>query len=272
MYTLIPFIKNKLLVLLATALFFVACSEKETPQILARVNNAYLTEENLNISPLLLDTPLSKESHETEKKNLIETWITTELLYQEGVKKNLDKTPEIRNYMMQYQKQLVANQYLQLELGDKIRTDDEEINEYYFQNREQFKVTSLTYKVNVYVFSSQEDANTAYRAFLQNNQDKIQEYKINNLMLTRFIQEKSILPDIQHLFFSGTPPKILQPFFFKDMYYLFETVETYPVDTYFPIADVREEIRQEIGIIKYDQAYRALINKLRKKATVEITY
>ncbi len=259
--------RNNLVLLLVAGLLFGACSEKEPSHVLARVNNEYLTEENLNLIPTMTGSDVFLKA---EKQHLVENWVSTELLYQEGMKKKLDKTPDIKNQILQYQKQLIANQYLQLELGDQLSAGDEEINEYYFQNREQFRIAALTYKVNVYAFETEEAADAAYRVFLRNNPEAVQKLKKNNLTVTRFVNENSVIPDIKQHFFSGAPPKISEPFYHSKVYYIFEIIETFTPNTYLPISEVREDIRMEIGIMKYSQAYNALINKLRKKSHVEI--
>lgn len=267
MYKSIHCIKNRLFWVLFPGLLIFSCSEKEPSHILARVNNSYLTEENLSLIPTMTGT---ESSLETEKSKLIENWVSTELLYQEGMKRKLDKNPEVKNQLLQYQKQLVGNLYLQLELGNQLSADDEEINEYYFQNREQFRVAELTHKVNVYTFETEDAARNAYRTFFRNHPGAVQEIKQNHLILTRFVKENSVIPEIRNLFFSGQPPKISEPFFHKDALFIFEIVETFPPDSYLPISEVREDIRQEIGIMKYNQAYHALIHKLRKKSHVEV--
>lgn len=267
MYKSILCIKNKLLWVLVSGLLITSCTEKEPSHALARVNKSYLTEENLNLIPTITGP---ESSLETERTLLIENWVTTELLYQEGVKRKLDKNPEVKNQLLQYQKQLVANQYLQMELGDQLSADDQEINEYYFQNREQFRVAVLTHKVNVYTFETPDGARDAYLTLLRNNPDAVQEIKKNHLINTRFVKENTVTPKIRKIFFSGRPQKISEPFSHENAYFIFEIVETFPPESYLPISEVREEIRQEIGIMKYNRAYTALIHKLRKKSHVEV--
>jgi len=245
------------------------CSERKPASILARVNNEYLTEENLNLIPMKIT---SEEDLLNEKKELIEQWIHTELLYQEGLKNRIDKNPEIKNQVLQYQKQLVAGQYLSLIIGDQLTADDEEINEYYFENREQFRVMDLTYKVNHYTFSDEAEAMSAYRSLVRNIREKAQELKEKNLVETRFIQEGTVAPVVRNRLFSPSPPRITEPFQFSEAYHILEILETYSPNSYLPISEVREDIRQQIGLLKYDEAYYGLLKKLRKKAHVETSF
>jgi hypothetical protein len=266
-YKLIHYINHKRSLL--TVLFLLlltGCSEKDTTSYLARVNNEYLNKDNLNLAPA---TILSGNEQDWEKRELIENWIVTELLYQEGLKHNLDKNPDIKNQIIQYQKQVIANQFLLFELGDHITAGDEEINEYYFENRDQFRVSQLTHKINRYTFDSLRNAENAYRALIRKNQEQIQEIKKTHLAESRFVNEGSVIPEVKSLLFSGTPPRITDPLPYGNLYHIFEIVETFPANAYFPISEVREKIRQEIGIMKYKEAYNALIKKLRKKSHVE---
>lgn len=261
--------KSKTLILVIFLFMFAGCSERKPASIIARVNNEYLTEENLNLVPMKI---ISEEELLEEKKELIEQWIHMELLYQEGVKNRIDKNPEIKNQVLHYQKQLIANQYLSLIVGDQLTADDEEINEYYFDNREQFRVAELTYKVNHYIFSDETEARAAYRSLVRNVREKEQELKEKNLLETRFIEEKYVTPVVRDRLFSPSPPRISEPFLLSDTYHIIEILETYSPKSYLPISEVREDIRQQIGLLKYDEAYYSLINKLRKKAHVETSF
>lgn len=261
--------KFKILLIPLILVVLSGCSERKPASVIARVNNEYLTEENLNLIPMKI-TP--EEDLYEEKIELIEQWIQMELLYQEGLKNRIDKNPEIKNQILQYQKQLIANQYLSLVVGDQITANDEEINEYYFENREQFKVAELTYKVNHYVFSDETEARAAYRSLVRNVRENVQELKEKNLLETRFIEEKIVTPSVRDRLFSPSPPRISEPFRLSEMYHIIEILETYSPNSFLPISEVREDIRQQIGIIKYDEAYYGLLNKLRKKAHVETSF
>jgi parvulin-like peptidyl-prolyl isomerase len=258
--------KYKKLIIIIFLFVLSGCSERKPGNVLARVNNEYLTEERLNLLPMKI---ASEQTMLDEKKEIVEQWIYLELLYQEGVKNRIDKNPEIKNQVLQYQKQLIASQYLSLVVGDQLTAEDEEINDYYFENREQFKVSELTYKVNHYAFTEESTARNAYRSLVRNDREKIQEFKEKNLVETRFIEENFVIPAVRDRLFSVPPPRISEPFLLSDAYHVFEILETYSPNSYLPISEVREDIRQQIGLQKSDEAYYSLLNKLRKKAHVE---
>lgn len=252
---------------LLLAIFVISgCSKQESENHLARVNNEYLNKEQLNLASTSI---LSNEEPDREIRELAENWIVTELLYQEGLRHKLDKNPDIKNQVVQYQKQLIANQYLQYEIGDEITAGDEEINEYYFNNRDQFQVSETTHKINVYSFSKVSEAETAQRTLIRRNPEQVQDLKKTYLAETRLVKKGSVISEIRDLLFSGTPPRVSEPFLHSGQYHLFEIIETFPPNAYLPISDVREEIRKEIGIMKYNEAYNALIKKLRKQSNVK---
>ncbi len=144
--------KHKNLIIIIFLVVLSGCSERKPGNVLARVNNEYLTEERLNLLPMKI---ASEQTMLDEKKEIVEQWIYLELLYQEGVKNRIDKNPEIKNQVLQYQKQLIASQYLSLVVGDQLTAEDEEINDYYFENREKLKVYELNYNVNHYEFTEE---------------------------------------------------------------------------------------------------------------------
>ncbi len=98
---------------------------------LAQVNQAELREEDLRqlIPPEFRDSVTGAEI-----RGLLDRWIETELLYQRAVKEGLEHDPPVAETLQQTRRQILADEYLQRELKNRVRVSNQEIQAYYDAN------------------------------------------------------------------------------------------------------------------------------------------
>ncbi len=70
----------------------------------------------------------------------LERFITEEILYQEALKKGLDKDPEYLKMANYWKRKALIDTLLDKEITKKIKVEDKEIVDYYNKNKEEFKV------------------------------------------------------------------------------------------------------------------------------------
>jgi parvulin-like peptidyl-prolyl isomerase len=102
-----------------------------SPGALAQVNRAELREEELR---RLIPPDLSESVTGTEIREILDHWVETELLYQRALGDGLDREPEVAETLHQMQRQIVANEFLQRELRNRVRVTIDEIRAYYDAN------------------------------------------------------------------------------------------------------------------------------------------
>lgn len=143
-----------LLVFLITAFLLQGCG-KETKQknFIARVNDSYLTKEEL---ASMIDTGSASNFYRSE---VIRNWINREVLYQQAEKQGLLKDDNFRRLMEESKKELAGSLLLQKYYEDeKSSFNPSDIENFYELHKDEFKCTNDSYLINRAVFDNQDEA------------------------------------------------------------------------------------------------------------------
>lgn len=136
-----------------TAIIFLACNKTpEKKEYVARVNDSYLTEEEIIEADSLFKNSFSRNE-------LVKRWVDNELLYQEAVRLDITDEEEYRRIINDSRKELavslLVNKYLNENL---IKPGDREIEEFYDKHKDKFKASEDIYVYNTASFSSENAA------------------------------------------------------------------------------------------------------------------
>lgn len=134
--------KKVILVVCAFLFFaFISCAKQEEQKgpYLAKVGNVKITKADLEREFKNLPEFAQKLFEgKAGKERFLEELIKKELLYQEALKKGLDKDPEFRNKVEDFKKITLIGQLLEKEIEMKSQITDEDIRNYYEKNKEDF--------------------------------------------------------------------------------------------------------------------------------------
>ncbi len=129
------FKRNKILISLTIIgiIMFSGCKKEEEGKIVARVGKTTLTVEQLlnQIPPQML----INASPET-RKNLLDTWVSNEIIYQDALNKGIDKKPEVAQQIELTKKQIVIQAAMQ-DLITSARFIPETESRTYFREHEE---------------------------------------------------------------------------------------------------------------------------------------
>ena len=135
-YIYIPF------VVISTVLFLAGCDgkfsgpQKPSSPVIARVGNAVLTIDDLNAS-----IPDEYRDIITFEQNahFVRQWMSTEILYQEALRRRLDREREIKARLEKMRKDLLSAEIINRHsLSGTSGVSEQAIREYYETNRSQF--------------------------------------------------------------------------------------------------------------------------------------
>ena len=98
---------------------------------MALVNQAELREEDLR---QLIPAEFRESVTGAEIRGLLDRWIETELLYQRAMKEGLERDPQVAETLLQTRRQILADEYLQRELKNRVRVSNQDIQAYYDSN------------------------------------------------------------------------------------------------------------------------------------------
>jgi hypothetical protein len=140
----------------ALAVIIASCARKsETAAFVARVNNQYLTPEEVKGS---LDS--TGGAIDPQVGDFVTQWVNSALLYEEAKARGLDRSTQVSETLEEMKRQLSVNQLLEMEVyaDQQSEITDEEVRSYYDQHRDAYLLTRGLAKVRFVVFADREAA------------------------------------------------------------------------------------------------------------------
>ncbi len=161
-------LRNKIGFTFITFLLFNACvEEQKSEKIVVKLNESVLTKK-------MLDSALTASSNSAKvKEEYINEWIETEVLYHEALKEDIQNNAEYINLVNNSKKKLAVSYYLKnLLTENEILPSDSEIEKYYNDFKEDFRLNDDLYTLNVMKTSSYDKAIQVRNKIIESNWDR----------------------------------------------------------------------------------------------------
>jgi hypothetical protein len=203
-------------------ILFAGCvRQQENTEYIARVNDSYLTEEDL--------TTVSERysGQNSFKEEMIRNWVNRELLYQQAVREGIPEDENYKKLISRSEKELAAALMLEKIYSERMpsyKADD--LKSFYDQNGDIFKLHQPAYIVNIAEFSDENMAVSFRSAAVEsewnravnilksdktllkeNNNILLYTYDLQPLKLSRIIGELN--PGEISLVINGDPGRFL---------------------------------------------------------------
>lgn len=107
----------------------------EKVDVIARVNNTSLSLEELDRK---IPENTSPDLQQALKRQLMEKWIENELFYQSALDEGFELSDLDREFVKEYEKNLIVENFLEKKFNKEYRVHDQEIEDYYNQNKDEF--------------------------------------------------------------------------------------------------------------------------------------
>jgi hypothetical protein len=146
---------NNLLPVLIVIIFISGCSKKpERTDYVARVNNSYLTQKELDA---MADTSGSKSNF--YKSEIIRNWIDQELLYQRAVNEGIINGDDYKRIIDESKKSLAGAMLLK-QVSDKydLNYSKDDLEKFLEAHKDEFKLRQDAYVINLVEFNNENDA------------------------------------------------------------------------------------------------------------------
>ncbi|ARA92206.1 hypothetical protein AWN76_002785 [Rhodothermaceae bacterium RA] len=267
--------------LLASLLPAGGCGRSEPPRdYLARVGDAYLTEADLAAA---LEGLNPGEDSSYVRQQIIEQWITNELLYQEARRRGLADDEEVRRLLQENERSVLISALL-ARLYDEAPAEPspEEIQAYFERNKEQLRLREPFVQV-YYLFTPAEDSARTARSRMQ------QALSAGTLeaewpaLAARFSADAALSLELaatlypEARLFSVSPAVLerlqrmregeLSPVLATDeAYHVVYLARRVPAGTIPELAWVEDEVRQRLVIQTRKQMYARQVQRLRNEA------
>lgn len=264
---------NCFFLFLFISFFLAGCSKKtEKREYVARVNDKYLTQDELNN---MIQNPSNKNFYKNE---IIRDWINKELLYQNAVKEGITDDSEYVRLMENTKKELAVTLLLnKIYSEEKGKIENNQIEEFYNNNKSDFKSFYNAYVVNLIDFSS-EDKAIKFRAALLgtdwNRADNIfkGDTSIITLVTNKIYYEYELQPASLSRIVKELNPNEISIVFQTEQndYMIVQLVKEITQGSLLPLDYVRDDVENRLIANKKDELIRNYIKELYSKNEIEV--
>jgi hypothetical protein len=248
------------------------CSPPPEPEpFVARVGNAKLTE--AEIADLLQDRSAFLDSADAVSQ-IVEQWVTNELLYQEALSRGLRGDPDVRTLLSDNERSVLIDalvtRFLDTEIGEG--PDEAAIQTYYEQHRDQLVLREPYVRIRHRVFTNPDSAEFAQQAL---NGLPLPDSGATDQWNTSGIQDDVFYPEA-HVFAASPGLNML----LRDLspgdvrlvstpdssYHVVQLLDRMTSGTVPDREMVRETIRERLTIEMRKQLYARQVERLRTRA------
>lgn len=258
-------------------LTFATCQKNTVPEIeiVAKVENEYLTREDLfNWMP----DHVSEEQKKLLARQYIDRWIEKTTMALTAKNNGISLSSYEKWSLLNYEKELLAQKYLETKLPKNIIITDEEISTFYEENKNQFiRQEDEVHLIHLFL-ENQDKAIAAEMKELKSLLEVIKKNYLDtqfNRLLEKngdlgYIPVNKLRKEITRLVKTGSTGRIYGPIRIERGYYYFQMMDKQKAGSYRSLDLVKEEIRLRLTAIKRNSIANELGQKLTEKYIVKI--
>ncbi|MBA7685755.1 Foldase protein PrsA 1 [subsurface metagenome] len=261
---------------IATLLSFLGCKKKAVKgTVIARVNKAVFTLEELQEQiPPFVSVPVDN------KKGFVDEWINTELVYEEAIKKGINKEETVEKKLHLLMKQYLANELLSRRLEGEGDVSDFDVKEYFQEHERDF---NSQIKIAHILLSTEEEAKKIHNKLKAGedfislaqtfSQDTIT--ATNGGLLRRYFRFGEMLdtPEFEATAFGIKNIGGISDITKTDFgYHIIKLIDRKPTKEKVTLDDVGIQIRQYLVANNQRKVMNAWIDSLKANANIETHY
>jgi len=260
-------VKFKILFVFLTAFSF--CNNSNEPvDYIARVNDVYLTTNYIrNIYP---DMDSDNFASDDYLKSITSSWVKNEILYQQAERYHFDKEESIQYKIENYKKQLIIDSYVHFLLQTNIDVSENEIRNFYFQNRSSFLRDVDEAKVSHLILENFDESNRIKNVLRSRNRREIDQLFNNYNFETKVVRRGESIKELDKTIFESPQRTVLGPIPSDYGYHIIDVLSRSKAGSIRSIDDVRNEILQKLTQSKIQDYYNAYIDSLFSITDYEI--
>ncbi len=244
-----------------------AHSERRSDDI-ARVGEAFLTREHIgNLLPENEHLQITDE----EKKQFINRWINTELLYQEAIRRGLDDDPRVRLRLEEFEREYLADHLVYLELRERTGVTEQEIEDFFNEHRDEYL---YEYRVSHILVNTLEEAEEVKERLSKKSFSWVANHRSIDPVAKRggdlgYLTKGNMIPEFENVIFRMKPGDVSGIVRSDFGYHIIKLVGMRESVVKVSLDDVRQNIMNKLVIEKREQSYREFLDSLRTALGVE---
>ena len=257
-------------------LLLLSCEgRREKGEVIAKVGDEVLTLEMLDE---IIPSQYKERIGAAEKKGFVLRWINNEVLYQEAVRRNLDRDPLLRQQLKRLEKELLVSKLIELETKNHVRVTEEEVKRYYQDHREDFLREEDEFRLLHFLTKTREGAYRIRRELLKGMSPEgfIHRGSINRALIsyedTGYVTLGQMEPEVAKVVLEIGIGRVSRPIKTKLGYHVIKLLDKKRRGTPRGLELVRKQIEARIRATKYKQCLNKLLAALKSKADIWINW
>lgn len=251
------------LFVLSFALFSGSCGKDPVvspDSYLARVNNAYLLEKDVDHIP------------EKYRAGFVSRWIDRELLYQAALKNNIHRDKAVEKQVEDYRKRLAGKFFLETFFTAVPEIKEDALRSYYNDHIDEFIRNTDEAHIYHFVFPGLSEARKAVRVLKNNTSGDKRRELFNSVTVESIVVKKGfLLKELNDVLFnSRSRNKVIGPVKIGSVYHVLEVQERFNKNSRIGFDDAYDEIYQRMLRHETMKIESAVLDSLRDEALIQI--
>jgi parvulin-like peptidyl-prolyl isomerase len=210
-----------------------------------------------------------------ELQDYVVRWINSQILYQEAKRRKLDQSLDLRREMHRLERELMVNALLDQELEKPLNVTEEEIQNYYNENRGNFTRSANEIHAWYINVGNRKTADSLYTELRKGGDFSQVAHRFadgDSAAWDLFLTEEETAPAIANQIFTMTTGSISRPIALDDGFHIFKIVQKMEAGSLRPLHQARDEIAAKIQTEKRHERYKQLLAELKTSSVIETNF
>jgi foldase protein PrsA len=182
----------------------------------------------------------------------------------------LDQDPTFKEQVETYRRRLLADKIMQKYLAQQATVSDQEVKDYYNQNKDSFvRDEDEIFALHV-LLPTQDEARELRNVLRDNDLDKKAEFLRKYQNETGLFKLSDLIPEIRNRLARTRDTGVIGPIRSDFGYHILNVTQWYDKDSVRPLEEVWDEIAGRLAIDKQNEIREAKIDSLRHHANVNL--
>ncbi len=209
-----------------------------------------------------------------DKSMVLDQMISEKLLIQEAKNMGLEEDNDVLEQIKKMTEQILVQALIEREILDKIKVNDEEVLEYYEQNKDSFTEKEQVYLYNILLETEEEAQDILEQLKAGGDFSEIAKEKSTGPSAAQggdlgYLTKGTIIPEIEDVVFALELEELSEVIKTDFGFHILKITEKKP-ETVKTLEEVKEEIIQTLLPTKQKEAFENLLEELKGKAEIEI--
>jgi peptidyl-prolyl cis-trans isomerase C len=209
-----------------------------------------------------------------DKSMVLDQMISEKLLIQEAKNMGLEEDKDVLEHIERLTEQILVQVLIEREIFGKVKVGDEDILEYYEQNKNSFTEKEQVHVYNILVETEEEAQNILEQLKTGGDFSEIAKEKSNGPSAAQggdlgYLSKGTIIPEIEEVVFSLEVEELSEIVKTDFGFHILKITEKKP-ETVKVLEEVKEEILQTLLATKQQEAFENLLEELKSKVEIEI--